>query len=433
MEKPDGDLIHHKVDNRRSSESQCLRHGRDDGAIAEASHIITDNLRLKTLEATNSKRVESTYEIHDAQFKMADQPKNALGETPKTKNGGIFKYFGGPVVGDADYNLSAALSCYEEAIRALGELPTGSAELQSVIKKKGWVCNELGRSRLERKELEKAEVAFVEAISAFKEVCDHMNIILINCNLGHGRRALAEEMVSKIEGLKVHAIFHDAYNQALETAKLEYRESLRYYRAAKAELSAITEEADSEASSLRNEVYTQTAHTYLRLGMLLAREDTVAEVYEKGAFEDVTTCYTSSSGRQGRKDIRKHEISANDAIRKALSLYESLGESRKQEAAYAYFQLACYQRDCCLKFLESDHLEGNLLKGENSLLQRIKQYASLAERNWQKSTDFYGPKTHATMYLTILMERSALSLRLSSYFHSNAVCSSTFFVLQHEK
>ncbi|CBI18163.3 unnamed protein product, partial [Vitis vinifera] len=388
VEKPDGDLIYHKVDNRRSSE------------------------------------IESTYEIHDAQFKMADQPKNALGETPKTKNGGIFKYFGGPVVGDADYNLSAALSCYEEAIRALGELPTGSAELQSVIKKKGWVCNELGRSRLERKELEKAEVAFVEAINAFKEVCDHMNIILINCNLGHGRRALAEEMVSKIEGLKVHAIFHDAYNQALETAKLEYRESLRYYGAAKAELSAITEEADSEASSLRNEVYTQTAHTYLRLGMLLAREDTVAEAYEKGAFEDVTTCYTSSSGRQGRKDIRKHEISANDAIRKALSLYESLGESRKQEAAYAYFQLACYQRDFCLKFLESDHLEGNLLKGENSLLQRIKQYASLAERNWQKSTDFYGPKTHATMYLTILMERSALSLRLSSYFHSNAMLES---------
>ncbi|XP_034676154.1 uncharacterized protein LOC117906966 isoform X1 [Vitis riparia] len=424
LEKPDGDLIHHKVDNRRSSESQCLRHDRDDGAIAEASHIITDKLRVKTLEAANRKRVESTYEIHDAQFKMADQPKNALGETPKTKNGGIFKYFGGPVVGDADYNLSAALSCYEEAIRALGELPTGSAELQSVIKKKGWVCNELGRSRLERKELEKAEVAFVEAINAFKVVCDHMNIILINCNLGHGRRALAEEMVSKIEGLKVHAIFHDAYNQALETAKLEYRESLRYYGAAKAELSAITEEADSEASSLRNEVYTQTAHTYVRLGMLLAREDTVAEVYEKGAFEDVTICYTSSSGRRGRKDIRKHEISANDAIRKALSLYESLGESRKQEAAYAYFQLACHQRDCCLKFLESDHLEGNLLKGENSLLQRIKQYASLAERNWQKSTDFYGPKTHATMYLTILMERSALSLRLSSYFHSNAMLES---------
>ena len=415
LEKTDGDLIHNKLENR-SSESQCLQHHRDDGALAEASHIITDKPRVKSLEATNCKRVESTNEIHDTQIKMADQSETALGETPKTKNGGIFKYLGVPVVGDADYNLSAALSCYEEAIRALGGLPTSSAELQSVIKKKGWVCNELGRRRLERKELENAEVAFVEAINAFKEVSDHMNLILINCNLGHGRRALAEEMVSKIESLKVHVIFRDAYNQALETAKLEYRESLRYYGAAKAKLSAITEEADSDSTSLRNEVYTQIAHTYLRLGMLLAREDTVAEIYEKGAFEDATLCYTSSS-------VRKHEISANDAFREALSFYESLGELRQQEAAYAYFQLACSQRDCCLKFLESNNLKGKLLKGENSIPQRIKQYASLAERNWQKSIDFYGPKTHATMYLTILMERSALSLRLSSYFHSNTVCS----------
>lgn len=432
LEKLDGDLIHNKLENR-SSERQCLQYHRDDGTLAEASHIITDKPRVKTLEATYHKRVESTNKIHDTQIKMADQPETALGETPKTKNGGIFKYLGGPVVGNADYNLSAALSCYEEAIRALGGLSTSLAELHSVIKKKGWVCNELGRRRLERKELEKAEVAFVEAIGAFKEVSDHMNLILINCNLGHGRRALAEEMVSKIESLKVHVIFHDAYNQALETAKLEYRESLRYYGAAKAELGAITEEADSESTSLRNEVYTQIAHTYLRLGMLLAREDTVAEVYEKRAFEDATLSYTSSSVRQGRKDIRRHEISANDAIREALSLYESLGDLRQQEAAYAYFQLAGYQRDCCLKFLESNNLKGKLLKGENNIPQRIKQYASLAERNWQKSMDFYGPKTHATMYLNILMARSALSLRLSSYFHSNTVCSLTYFVLLHEK
>lgn len=50
--------------------------------------------------------------------------------------------------------------------------------------------------------------------------------------------------------------------------------------------------------------------------------------------------------------MRKHEISANDAVREALCLYESHGELQKQEAAYAYFQLACYQKDCRLKFLE---------------------------------------------------------------------------------
>ncbi|GJM92419.1 hypothetical protein PR202_ga08893 [Eleusine coracana subsp. coracana] len=46
------------------------------------------------------------------------------------------------------------------------------------------------------------------------------------------------------------------------------------------------------------------------------------------------------------------EISASDAFREALSTYESLGEHRKQEAAFGHFQLACYQRDLCLRFLD---------------------------------------------------------------------------------
>ena len=100
---------------------------------------------------------------------------------------------------------------------------------------------------------------------------DYTNIILIYCNLGHGRRALTEEMVTKMEGLKMHAVLHNAYKQVLETAKLEYSESLRYYGAAKSEMNAIVEEAYSDSNDMKNDVYTQFAHTYLRLGMLLAR------------------------------------------------------------------------------------------------------------------------------------------------------------------
>ncbi|KAF8404225.1 hypothetical protein HHK36_009107 [Tetracentron sinense] len=198
------------------------------------------------------------------------------------------------LVGDVyvEYHmLKTAISYYDKVKKALGGLSTGSTELQTVFRKKGWVCNELGRNRLERKELEKAEFAFADAIIAFKEVSDHTNIILINCNLGHGRRALAEEMVSKIENIKTHAVFQNAYNQALETAKLEYSESLKYYGAAKSELNAVGEGAGSVPSSLRNQVYTQFAHTYLRLGMLLAKEDIPAEVYENGAVVDFSVAY----------------------------------------------------------------------------------------------------------------------------------------------
>ncbi|KAF6163839.1 hypothetical protein GIB67_016179, partial [Kingdonia uniflora] len=280
------------------------------------------------------------------------------------KSGGIFRFLNGPTVGDLDYNLPAAVTCYNEAIKMLSKFCVDSAKLFSVVKKKGWACNELGRNRLERKMLDKAELAIADAIAAFREVSDHANIILINCNLGHGRRALAEEMVCKMGNLKTPVFFQKAYNQALVNTK--------------------------------NGI------------LLLAREDISAEVCENGSHD-----------RRERKELIKHANSANDAIREALSMYESLGDLWKQEATCAYFQLGCYHRDCCLNFLhdfESSRIE--------NILQRVKQYASLVERNWQKSIDFYGPKTHPVMYLTIMIEQSALVEKLSDSFHSSTMIES---------
>ncbi|KAF9608490.1 hypothetical protein IFM89_009856 [Coptis chinensis] len=374
---------------------------------------------------TNHRRHDGTSEMHESA--MSTKSDDGTKEVSNGRIGGIFKFLKGPIAGDADYNLSAALSCYNAARKALAGLQTGSSELQSVFKKKGWVCNEFGRIWLQRKDIERAELAFADAVKAFKEVSDHANIILINCNLGHGRRALAEEMGSKLEQLKVHKVLQGAYNRALETAKLEYSESLRYYAAARSELSIVDKVAGSVtvSSSLRNEVYTQLAHTYLRLGMLLAREDISAEVYENGPLEDLSMGYINPCDRRARKELRKHEISANDAIREALSLYELLGELRKQEAAYAYFQLACYHRNSCLKFL----YQIKVSRKENNILQKVKQYAALAERSWQKSVDFYGPMTHPAMHLTILIERSALSWKLSDRIHSNTMLESALLRL----
>ncbi|KAJ1435989.1 hypothetical protein SESBI_04541 [Sesbania bispinosa] len=414
--KDPGDEFIHNKDNRKDSDCEYPEHCNYDGDLADT--LENGRTQVESLAGMNSSEMDNLCSSVVSQTEFNSR------ETGKVKNGGIFEYLDEPPVGDVEHNLLAALKCYEEARKALLKLPSGLSELQSVIKKKGWVCNELGRIRIENKELNKAELTFTDAIDAFREVSDHTNIILINCNLGHGRRALAEEMVSKLDNLKLHNIFHIAYNHALETAKLEYKESLRYYGAARLELNAIKEDDDSVTSSLRNEVHTQFAHTYLRLGMLLARENSTAEVYENRSLENTRVSHINPHDRKARKDLRKHEISANEAIREALSVYESLGELRTQEAAYAYFQLACYQRDCCLKFMNSSNKKSILSKGENSMAQRVKQYASLAERNWQKAMEFYGPKTHPNMYLTILMERSALSLSLSNHLHSNVMLES---------
>lgn len=417
-----GDEFVQNKESRKDSDAEDFEHSNYGGDLTET--LENNRTEVESSAAMKSRNVEGSSEMDKSCSSVVSQTEFNSRETGKAKIGGIFEYLAEPLVGDAEHNLLASLKCYEEARKALFKLPSGLSELQSVIKKKGWVCNELGRIRIENKELHKAELAFSDAIDAFREVSDHTNIILINCNLGHGKRALAEEMISKMDNLKQHNIFQIAYNHALETAKLEYKESLRYYGAARLELNAIKDNADTGTNGLRNEVHTQFAHTYLRLGMLLARENTTAEVYENVSLEKTHLTHTNSHGRKAKKDLRKHEISANEAIREALSVYESLGELRKQEAAYAYFQLACYQRDCCLKFMNSSSKRSALAKGENSMVQRIKQYASLAERNWQKAMDFYGPKTHSNMYLTILMERSALSFSVSSHLHSNVMLES---------
>ncbi|XP_073123743.1 uncharacterized protein [Henckelia pumila] len=407
-----------KLDQNNSFKSENLKRHKNDPRN-ETCRIL-DGMKEINLEATRSEReMGSVEKVNEGSVQKDGSSETSIKGEHAAKRGGIFKYLRGSIFGDVDSTLSVTLNCYEEAGKAMEGLPASSAELQSVVKKKGWVCNELGRIRIERKDLGKAETAFLKAIDAFRQVEDHINIILINCNLGHGRRSLAEDMVSRIESLKKHTRFRSAYLHALDTAKLQYSEALRYYGAAKTELTTIAEKTSPVSTGLKNEVSTQLAHTYLKLGMLLARENTVGELYENYVLED----YTSSSPIQTQREHRKHEISANDAIREALSLYESLGDLRRQETAYAHFQLACYQRDCCLRFLESDQMN-NFAKGENSVVQKVKQYASLAERNWQKSMDFYGPKTHPVMYLTILIDMSALSSSLSDYLHSTSLLDS---------
>nr|VDD60337.1 unnamed protein product [Brassica oleracea] len=401
-----------KSDRASSGRSASSSSG---SSVRTVSHNRKHNRKLKSKNVTSglSRNVEDEHvnvTFENKSHKEIETPagtkeeavpldQNESSSSKGVKKGGIFKYLKGSKSDDdddAESNLLAALNCYEETRRALQELPSGCNEFQSLNRKKGWVCNELGRNRLESKELNKAEDAFADAIVAFKEVNDHTNVILINCNLGHGRRALAEEIVAKMEALKLHPAFKNAYGQALETAKLEYSKSLSYYMAAKAEHSVAT---DLVQDDLKVEVYTQLAHTYLRLGMLLAKEDTTVAA-------------------RGQNSILKttHEVSASDAIREALALYESLEEIRKQEAAYSYLQLARYHKDCCLRILETD-----LHKPDTNVVQRAKQYALLADRNWQRSMDFYGPENHPSMFLTILIERSALSFSVSNFWQSKSM------------
>uniref|UniRef100_A0A0D3EWU8 EDRF1 N-terminal domain-containing protein n=1 Tax=Oryza barthii TaxID=65489 RepID=A0A0D3EWU8_9ORYZ len=353
----------------------------------------------------------SNVEIDTNNYTMENQSRNNDGVPDKSKEdvssvrvGGIFKFLGGPEPGDVEYNLHSAIHCYDAAKGVIFAFPVPSAEKSTILKKRGWAFNELGCHRLESRNLGNAEIAFADAIKAFQEVADHTNVILINCNLGHGRRALAEQFVSRIDEFQKYDFPQNAYMQSFKSAKSEYFQAINYYTAAKRQLTYADNEVDKV---LYNEVYTQYAHTHLRLGMLLARESFLTDSYEGGFVDE-------SSNRTVL------EISASDAFREALSTYESLGEHRKQEAAFGHFQLACYQRDLCLRFLDLIDKEVKQ-KNEDKYRQKAKWYGSLAEKNWQRALEFYGPKTHSTMFLNILMAQSALSVNLSDSFHSSVM------------
>lgn len=300
----------------------------------------------------------------------AKSMSSLLGDPAHHHKHGIYKYLGDLSLKDEYQIYSDALSCYEEAIKTLGRLPSGSTELlQDVLKKKGGAYNELGCTWLARNNFTKAEICFAQAMAAFKEVSDHINVIWVNMNLGHGRRLFAEKM-------------------SLETAVVQYWESLKCYEAAKSELYFVPRDTD-----LRNKVYEQFANTYLMLGMRLAN--------------DVTEEVLTSPSERKRREERSKKNLAEDSICMALTLFESLGESFKQQAAYAHFQLGCYYRNCSLKLLEFGHKKRDSSEGV------LEQYVSLAKRSWQSALEFYGPQAHPHMYLTILMERSDLLLRLS--------------------
>lgn len=410
--RPEASTLSGKKKNRKSSvrslraqPTETKENPNPHGAVEGSEE--TQNSTNDTCVGKNS--VANAEFDHD--HTIESQSSNADGIADKSdedissvREGGIFKFLGGPKPGDIEYNLCSAIHCYGAAKGAMFALPALSAELSTILKKRGWAFNELGRIRLESRNLSGAEIAFADAIRAFQEVSDHTNVILINCNLGHGRRALAEKLASRAEQFQMHDLPEGSYMQSMKSAKSEYFQAINYYTAAKRQLRYAENEVDK---ALYNEVYTQYAHTHLRLGMLLARESFLTGSYEGGLVDE-------SSNRTVL------EISASDAFREALSTYESLGELRKQEAAFGHFQLACYQRDLCLKFLD---LVGKEVKQktEDKYRQKAKWYGSLAEKNWHKALEFYGPKTHPTMFLNILMAQSGLSMNISGSLHSSVM------------
>ena len=326
----------------------------------------------------------------------------------------IFTYLEKPVLDDWEKNLSAASECYSSALDAFAD-SIHLRDYESALRKKGWACNELGRRRLAQGDVKSAEAAFETAIVAFRAVKDLPNIVLVYCNLAHGRRAAAEVFASQLSSWVGCQLphFYYAFIKTVGEARFLYQEALEFYGEGRKELMAWGDGVERTMRGLCNEVYTQLAHTYLKLGMLLAREDKFLKANRRN----------NESRTVGRNELdcdRKSGLSAKEAISKALVLYESLGSLRAQEAAYAQFQLGCQQRDSFLFAMAVEAEETNILKRDTKL-QGAKRLASMADRYWQKSLEYYKAVSHPDMFLQIMMERSAMCLAMAPLSHPNSV------------
>ncbi|KAH7436483.1 hypothetical protein KP509_05G021900 [Ceratopteris richardii] len=324
--------------------------------------------------------------------------------------GDIFSYIHATKSIGRRENLSAALQCYDAAILALTEVPLMLEERDLVLRKKGWAYNELGRMKLACGNTKDAEIDFNNAISAFKDAKDQTNVVLIYCNIGHGKRAAAESLVSQLDSVKATGLFEHVLEKLFDDAVSLYTEALQVYGLAKSGLKFLPDDVENEKRPLCNEVITQLAHTFLRLGMLLVRENKNARPIPR-IITEPSDCETINSQPMHPVGIT---MTANDAIREAISLYESLGGLRAQELAFAQYQLACYHKTCCLAAVKSEGKKPN----NSVLLQQSKRYLSLADRYWVKALRYYKWFSHPDMFLEILMQRSDLSIAVASAFNA---------------
>lgn len=133
--------------------------------------------------------------------------------TRKQNRMDIFEFLQRPISTSIETNLLDAVDCYEAAVSVLLDMWQGSKELQSALRKKGWAYNELGRMQLLLGDMKAAEAAFDKAIDAFKAVKDLTNVVLIYCNIGHGKRAPAETLVSQFKTWKGSALLEHISRQ----------------------------------------------------------------------------------------------------------------------------------------------------------------------------------------------------------------------------
>ncbi|XP_024531751.1 uncharacterized protein LOC112346616 [Selaginella moellendorffii] len=336
-------------------------------ATSSSDYSEKNSSRQRTKHKKSGKAVATVYEAKDGTVEEESKTQADYSYKQVCKNHVCF-HLQRVLTKDLKLNFVAAVDCYDAAIYALTDVPGASRDLDAAVRKKGWACNELARLILASEDLALAEMAYLTAIRAFETVGDSTNVLLVNCNLGHALRSAAEKLVA---WMSVGDLSPEKRERVAREAREFYLKALKCYRAAKREAANL-----SGSKELEENVVTQLANTYLRLGLFTVDQQTSA-VLNSG---DSLTSYKLQS------------LFATSDILEALLLYESI--PRAQETAFTHFQIGSHLRNC---------LQIAKLKTDYSKDTNLKFHASLADHHLRKALGYYRPHSHPTMFLDILL------------------------------
>eukprot|EP00850_Spirogloea_muscicola_P006352 SM000030S11361 [mRNA] locus=s30:318829:325240:+ [translate_table: standard] len=341
--------------------------------------------------------------------------------------------FGRPVTASWKINFAAAASCYAASAAALGEEAEAKEEREAALRKEGWASNELGRRYLACNQSELAEAAFEAAALTFKKVGDGANVALIFCNMGHGRRAAAEALVAAAAAASRASDTLSAAQEASlrsaassNEARQLYIEALTFYSAAQAEVHAKKEGQQAGSTGVWREAHMQYAHTYLCLGMLLARQELDPGPDTQNGV--LRAADLTASGRQGSRvrwksmqgQVPERVSTADEAFASAISHYKVVGATCDQEVAYAQYLLACYHRDKAVSALVHARMAprqqpvSSRPRTSMSDLDRVHKSAALADTSWEEALKYYKPEKYPDFFVDIAIERADLLLK--AYF-----------------
>lgn len=366
-----------------------------------SGHIASSNIevqlrpnRRKQKSKQNSDHTTSISSIHRISY------------PPMAEVLDILDFLRGRAIVNRNDILNHAIRCFEEAKKNILRLPSDLSSEKNFMSFKAMTYFQLGRAKYLNQDHENAMPILLDAALAYMELNASFRVVESVLCLGRSQKALAGREATRLNDMRPS---DKKFKKIVEKTKSQYCKVLRFYAAG---LSKLNSDDSENSVNMKSLLLKDIGITYVALARILAKYKTHAYVYKSENLDNVLKDVNLLSDKKGSL-----QISAAKAFEDGLKMFDQLNE-HCHEAADASIEAARFHKATCMEILDDQTLE------EQTKYQVANNHADLAEELWKKFLAFYQIDSNPTIHCTILIERSALRLRLSTLPLSNTVSSS---------